>query len=101
MVRKHGIIFFTSHLLLICFLELKEEAEMGSRSRHGSGASSTGERVDPPDLPPTMGQTLDVILKRLKEKRKEAHRPEDIEVYIHFFMLGTNSFSLVMPLSMH
>ena len=53
---------------------------MGSRSRHGSGASSTGERTDPPDLPPTMGQTLDVILKRLKEKRKEAHRPEDIEV---------------------
>ena len=56
---------------------------MGSRSRHGSGASSSGERVDPPDLPPTMGHTLDAILKRLKEKRKDAHRPEDIEVCKH------------------
>lgn len=59
---------------------LKEEAEMGSRSRHGSGASSTGERTEPPELPPTMAQTLDIILKRLKEKRKEMQRPEDIEV---------------------
>ncbi|CAG2241347.1 unnamed protein product [Mytilus edulis] len=29
--------------------KLKEEAEMGSRSRHGCGASSSGERMDPPD----------------------------------------------------
>lgn len=63
---------------------LKEEAEMGNRSRHGSGASSTGERTEPPDLPPTMSQTLDVILKRLKEKRKEMQRPEDIEVCTGF-----------------
>lgn len=57
---------------------------MGSRSRHGSGASSTGERTDPPDMlsfdHPSMSQTLDVILKKLREKRKEAQRPEDIEV---------------------
>lgn len=56
---------------------------MGSRSRHGSGASSTGERTDPPDMlssDPSMSQTLDVILKKLREKRKEAQRPEDIEV---------------------
>ncbi|XP_052264203.1 protein FAM13A-like isoform X2 [Dreissena polymorpha] len=62
---------------------LKEEAEMGSRSRHGSGASSTGERIEPPDLPPSMGQTLDMILKRLHEKRKDFHRPEDIELMNH------------------
>ncbi|KAL3875584.1 hypothetical protein ACJMK2_033522 [Sinanodonta woodiana] len=60
--------------------KVKEEAEMESRSRHGSGASSTGERTDPPDLPPTMEQTLDIILKRLKERRNEAQRPEDIEL---------------------
>ena len=53
---------------------------MGSRSRHGSGASSSGERMDPPDLPPTMEQTLHLILKKLKEKRREHQRPEDIEV---------------------
>ena len=56
---------------------------MGSRSRHGSGASSSGERLDPPDLPPTMGHTLDLILKRLEEKRKENHRPEDVDVSLH------------------
>jgi len=58
---------------------------MGSRSRHGSGASSTGERGEPPDLPPTMSYTLDVILKRLHEKRREMHRPEDIEVHCHLW----------------
>ncbi|XP_053383578.1 protein FAM13A-like [Mercenaria mercenaria] len=66
--------------------KLKEEAEMGSRSRHGSGASSTGERTDPPDFllnDPSMSQTLDVILKKLKEKRKESQRPEDIELMKH------------------
>lgn len=62
------------------YVGLKEEAEMGSRSRHGSGTSSTGERIEPPDLPPSMGGTLDMILKRLHEKRKDSHRPEDIEV---------------------
>ncbi|XP_052764243.1 protein FAM13A-like isoform X2 [Mya arenaria] len=62
---------------------LKEEAEMGSRSRHGSGTSSAGERIDPPDLPPSMGSTLDIILKRLHEKRKDMHRPEDIELMNH------------------
>ena len=60
--------------------KLKEEAEMGSRSRHGSGASSSGERMDPPDLPPTMEQTLHLILRKLKEKRREHQRPEDIEL---------------------
>lgn len=53
---------------------------MGSRSRHGSGASSTGERSDPPDYSPTMADTLDAILKRLHEKRREASRPEDMDV---------------------
>ena len=53
---------------------------MGSRSRHGSGASSTGERTDPPELPPTMAQTLDGILKRLQDKRRDTNRPEDVEV---------------------
>ncbi|CAC5409603.1 unnamed protein product [Mytilus coruscus] len=60
--------------------KLKEEAEMGSRSRHGSGASSSGERMDPPDLPPSMEQTLILILRKLKEKRRENQRPEDIEL---------------------
>ncbi|KAK3090390.1 hypothetical protein FSP39_011458 [Pinctada imbricata] len=59
---------------------LKDEAEIGSRSRHGSGASSSGERMDPPDLPPTMGHTLDLILKRLGDKRRECHRPEDVDL---------------------
>lgn len=57
---------------------------MGSRSRHGSGASSSGERMDPPDLPPSMEQTLILILRKLKEKRRENQRPEDIEVRIFF-----------------
>ena len=71
---------------------LKEEAEMGNRSRHGSGASSTGERTEPPELPPSMGQTLDIIQKRLKEKRKEMQRPEDIEVCINFRDFVTENF---------
>ncbi|KAL5019087.1 hypothetical protein ScPMuIL_004809 [Solemya velum] len=62
--------------------KLKEEAEMGSRSRHGSGASSTGERSDPPDYSPTMADTLDAILKRLHEKRREASRPEDMDMMV-------------------
>lgn len=60
--------------------KLKEEAEMGTRSRHGSGTSSGGERMDPPDLPPSMSQTLHLILRKLKEKRRENQRPEDIEL---------------------
>ncbi|XP_033745631.1 protein FAM13A-like isoform X2 [Pecten maximus] len=60
--------------------KLKEEAEMGSRSRHGSGTSSSGERGEPPDLPPTMEQTLMAILQRLQEKRKEVQRPEDVNI---------------------
>ncbi|XP_060081794.1 protein FAM13A-like isoform X2 [Ylistrum balloti] len=60
--------------------KLKEEAEMGSRSRHGSGTSSSGERGEPPDLPPTMEQTLMTILQRLQEKRKEVQRPEDVNI---------------------
>lgn len=68
--------------LSMFFPELKEEAEMGSRSRHGSGASSTGERTDPPDYSPTMADTLDAILKRLHEKRREFTRPEDVDVSI-------------------
>lgn len=71
--------------MLICIvIELKEEEEIGTRSRHGSGASSSGERMDPPDLPPTMEQTLILILKKLKEKRRECQRPEDIEVTVYF-----------------
>ncbi|XP_021354807.1 protein FAM13B-like isoform X3 [Mizuhopecten yessoensis] len=60
--------------------KLKEEAEMGSRSRHGSGTSSSGERGEPPDLPPTMEQTLLVILQKLEEKRKDIRRPEDVNI---------------------
>ena len=83
---------FIRAIFFLPYSELKEEAEMGSRSRHGSGASSTGERTDPPDLPPTMCQTLDVILKRLKEKRKDAMRPEDIEVCTNFKLFVTRHF---------
>lgn len=60
--------------------ELKDEAEMGSRSRHGSGTSSSGERGEPPDLPPSMEHTLVSILQRLQDKRHEVRRPEDVNV---------------------
>jgi hypothetical protein len=59
---------------------LKEEAEIGNRSRHGSGTSSSGERLEPPELPPTMEQTLNIILLKLDEKRRDAKRPEDVDV---------------------
>ncbi|XP_048248271.1 protein FAM13A-like isoform X4 [Haliotis rufescens] len=61
--------------------KLKEEAEMGSRSRHGSGASSSGERSDIiPTMPPSIEDTLDVILKNLQEKRREMKRPREISM---------------------
>lgn len=59
---------------------LKEEAEIGNRSRHGSGASSSGERLEPPDIPPSMEQTLNIILLKLGDKRREARRPEDVDM---------------------
>ncbi|XP_056017820.1 protein FAM13B-like isoform X2 [Ostrea edulis] len=59
---------------------LKEEAEIGNRSRHGSGTSSSGERLEPPELPPTMEQTLNIILLKLDEKRRDAKRPEDVDI---------------------
>ncbi|GAB1611036.1 protein FAM13A-like isoform X5 [Argonauta hians] len=58
--------------------KLKEEAEMSSRSRHGSGASSGGS--ESPTTVPTMEQTLESIIKKLKEKRRDARRPEDLEL---------------------
>lgn len=67
-------------VLLSPIVGLKEEAEIGNRSRHGSGASSSGERLEPPDIPQTMEQTLNVILLKLAEKRREAKRPEDVDV---------------------
>ncbi|XP_046554749.1 protein FAM13A-like isoform X2 [Haliotis rubra] len=61
--------------------KLKEEAEMGSRSRHGSGASSSGERGDIiPTMPPSIEGTLDIILKNLQEKRREMKRPREISM---------------------
>ncbi|KAK7507959.1 hypothetical protein BaRGS_00000924 [Batillaria attramentaria] len=53
---------------------LREECERGNRSRHGSGASSSGEGVDHPRVE----DTLVVIQVSLKEKRQEAGRPEDL-----------------------
>lgn len=64
----------------IFILGLKEEAEIGNRSRHGSGASSSGERLEPPDIPPSMEQTLNIILLKLGDKRRDAKRPEDVDV---------------------
>lgn len=61
--------------------KLKEEAEMSSRSRHGSGASSGGS--ESPTNVPTMEQTLDSITKKLKEKRRDARRPEELELMTH------------------
>ncbi|XP_029649501.1 protein FAM13A isoform X2 [Octopus sinensis] len=58
--------------------KLKEEAEMSSRSRHGSGASSGGS--ESPTTVPTMEQTLESIIKKLKEKRRDARRPEELEL---------------------
>lgn len=58
--------------------KLKEEAEMSSRSRHGSGASSGGS--ESPTSIPTMEQTLESIMKKLKEKRRDARRPEELEL---------------------
>lgn len=56
--------------------ELREECEQGNRSRHGSGASSSGEAVDRPHIE----DTLNSILVSLKDKRQEACRPEDLTV---------------------
>ncbi|PVD39368.1 hypothetical protein C0Q70_01998 [Pomacea canaliculata] len=50
---------------------LREDCEQGNRSRHGSGASSSGDS-------PKVEETLKVILVALKEKRQDASRPEDI-----------------------
>lgn len=53
---------------------LREECERGNRSRHGSGASSSGEGADYP----LVEDTLLVIQVTLKEKRQDAGRPEDL-----------------------
>lgn len=73
-------LFRFNHKKNIFILGLKEEAEIGNRSRHGSGASSSGERLEPPDIPPSMEQTLNIILLKLGDKRRDAKRPEDVDV---------------------
>lgn len=54
---------------------LKEDTE--KRSRHNSGASSSGVELSPPTSP-SVSSTLDFILKCLKEKRRECGRPEEV-----------------------
>ncbi|XP_041363087.1 protein FAM13A-like isoform X2 [Gigantopelta aegis] len=57
--------------------QLKEDAEMGNRSRHGSGASSSGE------TPKTLNEiqlTLENIYTSLKEKRYDQKRPQEINM---------------------
>ncbi|CAG5135336.1 unnamed protein product [Candidula unifasciata] len=56
---------------------LKEETEKGNRSRHNSGASSSGVEMSPPVIP-SVATTLDFILKCLKDKRQDSGRPEEV-----------------------
>ncbi|GFR78150.1 protein FAM13A [Elysia marginata] len=56
---------------------LKETTEKGNRSRHNSGASSSGVEPSPPATP-NIASTLELILHCLLEKRKEAGRPEEL-----------------------
>ncbi|KAL8593269.1 hypothetical protein ACOMHN_009923 [Nucella lapillus] len=53
---------------------LREECERGNRSRHGSGASSSGDGLDHPKVE----DTLHVIMLSLLDKRQDASRPEDL-----------------------
>ena len=69
---------------------LREECERGNRSRHGSGASSSGEGMDYPEVE----ETLQVIMFGLREKRQEASRPEDLTV-----SSGTKLTTFNRPLS--
>ncbi|XP_076443279.1 protein FAM13A-like [Babylonia areolata] len=54
--------------------KLREECERGNRSRHGSGASSSGDGLDFPRVE----DTLQMIMISLREKRQDASRPEDL-----------------------
>ncbi|XP_059176028.1 protein FAM13A-like isoform X2 [Physella acuta] len=56
---------------------LKEETEKGNRSRHNSGASSSGVEQSPPVVP-TVFTTLEYILQCLSDKRQECGRPEEV-----------------------
>ncbi|XP_012943103.1 protein FAM13B [Aplysia californica] len=56
---------------------LKEDTEKGNRSRHNSGASSSGVELSPPATP-SVSNTLEFILKCLKEKRRDSGRPEEV-----------------------
>ncbi|BFZ02681.1 hypothetical protein BsWGS_05722 [Bradybaena similaris] len=56
---------------------LKEETEKGNRSRHNSGASSSGVEMSPPVIP-SVATTLDFILKCLNDKRHDSGRPEEV-----------------------
>ncbi|RUS70127.1 hypothetical protein EGW08_022111 [Elysia chlorotica] len=58
---------------------LKETTEKGNRSRHNSGASSSGVEPSPPATP-NVASTLDLILHCLLEKRKETGRPEELSL---------------------
>ncbi|GFO23335.1 protein fam13b-like isoform x2 [Plakobranchus ocellatus] len=58
---------------------LKETTEKSTRSRHNSGASSSGVEPSPPATP-TVSSTLDFILKCLLNKRREAGRPEEVSL---------------------
>ena len=63
---------------------LREECERGNRSRHGSGASSSGDGLDYPRV----DETLSVIVNGLREKRQDASRPEDLTVSTGMESLG-------------
>ncbi|KAK3797227.1 hypothetical protein RRG08_030453 [Elysia crispata] len=58
---------------------LKETTEKGNRSRHNSGASSSGVEPSPPATP-NVASTLELILHCLLEKRKETGRPEELSL---------------------
>ncbi|XP_064601221.1 protein FAM13A-like isoform X2 [Liolophura sinensis] len=55
--------------------KLKED--VGNRSRHSSGKSDEGSQ-DSGGSTSSMEKTLEALLKRLKEKRMDASRPEDV-----------------------
>ena len=71
-----------------CVAELKEEAE-NEHQAEPSGSTMDVSLLtykDPQSLatltssPPSMHQTLDLLLKRLQEKRQEGNRPDELSV---------------------
>jgi hypothetical protein len=71
-------------------VEVKEEIEIERRAATSSpsglavlpnGRSTYGDQpIVSPDRPPTMDETLALLLRKLEDKREEGNRPENMDV---------------------